>query len=239
MAQQTSRSQGPVLTRQQVRACDQVAIDRFGFTGLVLMENAGSAAARHILSALEPVADRPVCIVTGAGNNAGDGFVVARHLANVDIPVHVLACAVPRDPGSDAAANLAIIQKMALPVEFLHQLPPSQLQTKIEQTARNACLVVDALLGTGTSGPPRQPIRSAIEAINALDTPVVALDIPSGLDCDTGKPLELAVKAARTITFAALKKGFLNPRSQAYTGPVTLASIGIKTQLLSAVTDSP
>lgn len=209
-------------------------MERFGISGLVLMENAGSAAARHIVAALEGQSRKAICIVAGAGNNAGDGFVVARHLANADIAVCVLACAMPRDPGSDAAANLAIIQKMALPVEFLNELPGGQVRARIEEAARNATLVVDALLGTGTSGPPREPIRSVIEAINGAGRPIFALDIPSGLDCDTGEPLGLAVRAAQTITFAAFKKGFLNPRSQDYTGRVSLASIGIKAELLSA-----
>jgi len=220
-----------VMSREEVRNCDRIAIERFEINGLVLMENAGSAAASLILSLLKD-ASSGVCIVAGVGNNAGDGFVVARHLYNAKIDVEVLLCPERDRFKGDALANLRIIEHMRIPIVALEGKSPEEVKELILSHGQRAEIVVDALLGTGTSGAPREPIRSAIEAINTLDKTVVALDIPSGLDCDTGEPLESAVRADHTITFAAMKKGFLNPAAAAYTGKVRVASIGIEAGFL-------
>ena len=221
-----------VMSREEVRNCDRIAIERFEINGLVLMENAGSAAASLILSLLKD-GSSGVCIVAGVGNNAGDGFVVARHLYNAKVKVEVLLCPERDRFKGDALANLGIIEHMKLPIVALGGKSPEEIKELILLHGQRAEIVVDALLGTGTSGPPREPIRSAIEAINTLHKTVVALDIPSGLDCDTGEPLESAVRADHTITFAATKKGFLNPAADEYTGKVRVASIGIDARLLS------
>ena len=224
-----------ILTREQVRECDRVAMERFAIAGLVLMENAGLGASRYILALLDrDYQDHPgrVFIAAGTGNNAGDGFVVARHLTNAGIVVDV---AVFGDRGrikGDAMSNLIVIEKMAVPICFVEQPDPDVAKTTVERLAGPARLVVDALLGTGTAGPPREPIRSAIEAINNARKPVVAIDIPSGLDCDTGRSLTPAICAAHTITFAASKKGFTHSRARRYTGDVTVVSIGIDTARL-------
>jgi NAD(P)H-hydrate epimerase len=214
-----------VLTRRQVRSCDQIAIERYGINGLVLMENAGAAAAREILAMFDDPANARVCIVAGPGNNGGDGFVVARHLFNSGLAVELVICGSSERIAGDAKANFDIVQKMGLPIH------PAD-DEKIASCIASANLIVDALLGTGTAGPPRAPIRSVIAALNASKKTIVALDIPSGLDCDTGEPLEITVRADLTITFAANKRGFLNPAAAAYTGKVVVASIGIHTALL-------
>jgi len=230
-----------VLSRRQVRACDTYAIEHFKIPSLVLMENAGSAAARYILDLLDNPADSGVCIIAGSGNNAGDGFVVARHLSNETVNVEILICGSRDRLKPDALANLVIVENMKLPIHYLDTSSHSDeaaLLESISQTvgklagSRQVNLVVDALLGTGATGPPKQPLRAVIEALNQLNKTVVALDIPSGLDCDTGKPLEVAVRAHHTITFAAMKKGFLIPDAQDYIGKVSVASIGISTALL-------
>ena len=223
-----------VLSREQVRQCDRIAIERFEINGLVLMENAGAAAARLILSLLDDIASSGVCVVAGVGNNAGDGFVVARHLSNVNVPVEVILCGSRERYKGDAEANLRIIERMALPIICLEPGPPDAAAV-VQSHAASADIIVDAMLGTGAVGSPREPIRSAIEVINDLQKiqkTVVALDIPSGLDCDTGQPLEAAVRADHTVTFAAMKKGFQSPEADKYTGDITVASIGIKTSLL-------
>ena len=229
-----------VLSRDQFRASDAIATERFGIAGVVLMENAGSAAARFIAS----IADNSegsvrVCIIAGAGNNAGDGFVVARHLYNEGFPVEVLICVDRSRFRGDALTNLAIIENMKLPIVYPQ---PEEITESIQKHAAHCDIVVDALLGTGTAGPPRGAIRDAIEAINSLENKtVVALDIPSGLDCDTGEPLEIAVRADYTVTFAAMKKGFMKlkqlPAAAEYIGVVTVAPIGINTAML--IDDGP
>jgi NAD(P)H-hydrate epimerase len=224
-----------VLSREQVRRCDRIAIERFEINGLVLMENAGAAAARLILSLPDDIASCRVCVVAGVGNNAGDGFVVARHLSNVNVPVEVILCGSRERYKGDAEANLRIIERMGLPIICLEPGPPEAAAAVIRSHAAAADIIVDAMLGTGAAGSPREPIRSAIEVINDLQKiqkTVVALDIPSGLDCDTGEPLEIAVRADYTVTFAAMKKGFQSPEAGKCTGDVTVASIGINASLL-------
>ena len=224
----------PILSRAQVRACDGVAIERYEINGLVLMENAGGAAARYIQSLLQEIGGRRVGIIAGAGNNAGDGFVVARHLVNEGIQVVVLICVDRERFKGDARSNLIIIEHMEIPIQYPDSDSAPAVAKAIQTVGEESDMMVDALLGTGTSGPPREPFHTAIETINKLDLPVVALDIPSGLDCDSGEPLEIAIRADHTITFAALKKGFGNPEAEQYTGDVTLASIGIHARYLQA-----
>lgn len=222
-----------VLTRDQVRNCDRIAIERFHVPGIVLMENAGSAAARWINGELARRSGRRVCILAGPGNNGGDGFVVARHLANDGVDVQILLFTPAEKIKGDAAANFAIIHAMQITLCELGNSTPNQVAAAIRDRAGQADLVVDALLGTGATGQPREPIRTAIETLNALNRPVVALDTPSGLDCDTGEPLGgPAVHAVATVTFAAMKKGFAQGRARDFTGPVQVASIGIAAQRL-------
>jgi len=217
-----------VLGREEVRACDRVAIERYEISGLVLMENAGLGAAQYILSLMENPSDSRVCIVAGTGNNGGDGFVVARHIINAGVAVEVILCGSPERIGGDARSNLRIIEHLDIPIHQIDQMG----RAKFSDMLRQSDLLVDAMLGTGTAGPARQPFRTAIETINQANKKVIALDIPSGLDCDTGEPLEVAVRADYTITFAAMKKGFQNSRAAEYTGRVKVVSIGIKTDWL-------
>jgi len=221
-----------ILSRDQVRACDGVAIEKYEINGLVLMENAGAAAARHILDLLQKSGGKRVAILAGAGNNAGDGFVVARHLVNEGIEVDVLICVVRERFQGDALSNLMIMEHMEIPIQYADPESAEGIAAAIQKIGSKSDMLVDALLGTGTVGAPREPFRTAITTINQLDLPVVALDIPSGLDCDSGFPLGIAVRANHTVTFAAIKKGFSNPQAFEYTGVVTLASIGIHTRYL-------
>jgi hydroxyethylthiazole kinase-like uncharacterized protein yjeF len=223
---------GLVLSREQVRRCDRIAIERFEINGLVLMENAGAAAARLILSLPDDIASSGVCVVAGVGNNAGDGFVVARHLSNANVPVEVILCGSRERYKGDAEANLRIIERMGLPIICLEPGQPEAAAAVIRSHAAATAIIVDAMLGTGAAGAPREPICSAIEVINDSQKTVVALDIPSGLDCDTGQPIDSAVRADHTVTFAAMKKGFQSPEAGKYTGDITVASIGIKTSFL-------
>jgi NAD(P)H-hydrate epimerase len=230
-----NKSTGPsgeiILSRRQVRDCDRVAIERFGINGLVLMENAGSAAAWHIISLLEAPAATKVCVIAGTGNNAGDGFVAARHLSSAGVAVNVLICGSRERIKGDALSNLRIIENMSLPIEYIG--PSCEDVTEIvKEYAGSADVIVDAMLGTGAAGPPREPIGSVIEEVNKLQAMVVALDIPSGLDCDSGEPMEPAIKADHTITFVAMKKGFVGGQASRYTGQITVASIGIRSDLL-------
>jgi NAD(P)H-hydrate epimerase len=201
-----------ILTREQVRAIDRRAIEEFGVPGIVLMENAGRGAA-EVLLALG--ARGPVLACCGKGNNGGDGFVIARHLDNRGLPVRVLLFAKPEELTGDAAINFTIIRRSRVPWEVRNG-PPLEA----------AEWIVDALFGTGLAGAVRPPFDAVIAAINSGGAKVLAVDIPSGLDCDTGEPLGPTVRADHTVTFVAAKKGFENPASQQWVGAIHVVDIG-------------
>lgn len=213
------------LTREQVRELDRRAIEDFGIPGIILMENAGRAAAEQLL-ALQP---KCVAIFCGKGNNGGDGYVIARHLFNNAITPHVLVFARLDEISGDAAVNLAIIRKMQLCISEITS--PGQLAAA-QQAALDADVIVDALLGTGISGEVRGLIRSGIEIINRAGRYVLAVDIPSGLDANSGDVLGVCVRADATVTFVAHKTGFARGRGPEFTGRVAVAEISIPRQLL-------
>ena len=224
------------LTREEVRAVDRRAIDEFGMTGLVLMENAGRGAAERLI---ELGIDGTVIVCAGKGNNGGDGFVIARHLELRGFDVCVLLFANPSDLSGDAAANWRILEAAETSRVVLGRQPAL---SDIDHALSHADWIVDALLGTGTVGEVREPYRTAVSAINRSGCQVFAVDLPSGLDCDTGLPIEtlandtaVCVRAAHTATFVARKRGFDNPASQAFTGEVQVVGIGIPKKLLDEV----
>jgi NAD(P)H-hydrate epimerase len=208
------------LSREQVREVDRRAIEEFGVPGVVLMENAGRGSA-ELLRALG-VHGR-VAICCGKGNNGGDGFVIARHLDNWKVPVRLLLFARPEELTGDAAINFQIARKAGLPLA-LHAGQPET--GAVERDLAGNEWVVDALFGTGLSGPLRAPFDQVVAAINASTARVLAVDIPSGLDCDTGQPLGPTVRAHHTATFVALKRGFAQPAAREWLGQVHVIDIG-------------
>ncbi len=206
------------LTRQQIREVDRRAIEEFGIASLVLMENAGRNAAQLIIEHLQHPGRPRVCILCGSGNNGGDGFVIARHLFNARFAVDVVRPAPAARLTPDARINHDIACRMGIPI---HEGDPRQTERLLKRSG----VVVDALLGTGFSGTVRPPIDQMIALINAAaHAMVVAMDIPSGLDCDSGVPAEPTVRADLTVTCVAPKLGFA--RAAAYTGEVCVADIG-------------
>ena len=177
-----------LLTREQARDLDRRAIDEFGVPGIVLMENAGRGMAELLL----PLGIHgPVVILCGKGNNGGDGFVIARHLDNAGVRVRVLLFADPAELRGDAAVNHAILVKSGAPIEVRTDADEAQVRADLE-----ADWVIDALFGSGLQGPVRPPFNWIISAINASSARVFAVDIPSGLDCDTGQPMGPTVRGA-------------------------------------------
>ena len=215
-----------ILTRDQVRAFDAWAIERMAIPGAVLMENAGANAARWILDHLQNHHHPNVVIFCGAGNNGGDGFVIARHLLGRKVMTSVVLCAPRERVSGDAKIHLTILDRMKADILEWNESHVG-MEEDLLRNCQSETLVVDALFGTGLSGPVRPPYDRIIEALNEMDLEIIAVDIPSGLDCDTGKPLGSAVIASATITFVAPKKGFLDPDSEIYTGDIFIAPIGI------------
>jgi NAD(P)H-hydrate epimerase len=218
-----------ILTREQSRQLDRLAIEEYGISGLVLMENAG----RGTVDVLERLGIQgPVIILCGKGNNAGDGFVIARHLEIRGHAVKVLLLAPPAELTGDAAANFAILEKSTVPIVEVDA--PDQLDSQ----ARGADWLVDALLGTGAKGDPRPPFDAAIDWMNAHPARRLAVDVPSGLDCDTGAPSARTLRADHPCTFAAMKIGFTRPAAGPFVGTVHVCDIGVPPNLLDRVANS-
>jgi NAD(P)H-hydrate epimerase len=218
------------LTRAQVRRIDQLALERYHIPGVVLMENAAIAAA-DIAVWMVGSANGPVLILCGGGNNGGDGLAVARHLHNRNIDVRILTTVDPAKYTGEAKTNFDICQSMNLPIAAASAQAIS---------SSGAVLIIDAIFGTGLTQPPRPPFAEFVAAIDTTRTPVLAIDIPSGLDCDTGNPLGPAcVTATRTITFVAEKIGFDQPEARKYLGHVSVGSIGCPIELIEEVSRDP
>jgi NAD(P)H-hydrate epimerase len=217
------------FTRQQSRRVDQLAEQEFGFCGLVLMENAGRGVA-DVLCRLGIAA--PVVICCGKGNNAGDGFVIARHLDLRGHAVRVLLWAEPAELIGDAAVNFNILAKTDVPIEVFGG---NHDAARLSELLADAGWIVDALLGTGARGEPRPPIDAVIDQLNAAGVPLLAVDLPSGLDCDTGVPAKHTIRAAETCTFVAAKTGFAAPQAAPYVGRVHVLNIGVPAKLIERV----
>ncbi len=217
------------MTRDEIRRIDRYAIETLGVPGVVLMENAGRNSADIACEMLGGASGGAVAVVAGAGNNAGDGFVIARHLAARGARV-VTFLASPREKiTGDAEVNLRIIGNLRHDVRDLGETTLARLS---EQLA-GFDVVVDAVGGTGIRGELRGSLGVAVEQINAADRPVLAIDIPTGLDCDTGAADGPAVRATRTVTFVARKAGFDAPSAEQYTGQVSVADIGIPAEYVA------
>ncbi len=220
-----------ILTTDQIRTLDKRAIEEYAIPGILLMENAGRGAAETALTML-PDKDGRALILCGRGNNGGDGFVIARHLHNRGARVEIwLATNADKiDPASDAGVNVRIVQRMGLPIREI--IDASHVQPILKGRYD---LLIDALLGTGLSGEVREPTRSLICAINDSGIPVLAVDTPSGLNTDTGEVLGVAVRATRTVTFAAAKRGFFRGAGPEYAGLLSVVDIGMPKELLLSV----
>lgn len=215
-----------VLTRAQVREVDRIAIEKYGMPGALLMENAGANAARIILAHIER--DARVAIVCGRGNNGGDGFVIARHLHNAGIGVEIFLACEAKSLTGDAALNCGIAAKMALPMmpfdsadDIAGSLP----------RLRGSGVIVDAILGTGFAGEVRNPLDEVIRAVNTVPATVFAIDLPSGLDCDTGQASRTTIRSDHTITFVALKPGLFVPAALPFVGRVHVVGIGCPAEI--------
>jgi NAD(P)H-hydrate epimerase len=217
-----------LMSRDELRAFDARAINELGIPGIVLMENAGRSCAQFIIETLSKIKKPKVCIFCGTGNNGGDGFVIARHLLNAGFAVTVAVCGSIAKIKSDAKINLDILTHIGLKIEQLYIEDTKTIDASVTKFANEANMIIDAIFGTGLTGTPRDEYKRLIESINELGCPVLSVDIPSGLDCDTGLPLGASIKANCTVTFVAVKKGFVFENIRGYTGDIFVASIGVE-----------
>jgi NAD(P)H-hydrate epimerase len=214
----------PVLSREQVRALDRDAIDRLGVPSLLLMENAGRGAA-HVVDQRLVAAPGPVAVVCGAGNNGGDGFVVARRLRALGYEVRVALVARTDALRGDARANYEAWLTAGGTVASVDEANLGDLDVLLGGVR----VVVDALLGTGLDRPVTGLAEQVIERINRTGAGAyrIAIDVPSGMDTNTGQPMGVAVRADETVTFAATKLGLVTSTGAALAGQVTVVDIGI------------
>ena len=226
MPRSPSRAVMNALSRQQVRQVDRWAIDRLGISSLVLMENAGRQAADVAARMLDQLGGAQAAVVAGGGNNGGDGFVLARHLHLRGARPAVYLICPPGKLSPDASANFRILEQLLIPIRHVEA---DDLGALAESLSRPD-LIIDAIGGTGITGPLRGAAAETVRQVNAAGTRVLAIDIPTGLDCDTGEPTDPTVRASATVTFVARKIGFDNPASEAYTGRVIVADIGVPAQ---------
>ncbi len=221
-----------VVTAAEMQAMDRMTIDSFGLPGRVLMENAGREATRVFLSHFSEFARQGVAIAAGRGNNGGDGHVLARYLFQKGYPVTVyLLCRADRVKG-DAAANLRLLADLGVPVV---EVPDEAAWTAHQERMRSASVWVDAIFGTGLNAAVGGFYRHVIDFINQLGRPVFAVDIPSGLDSDTGQPCGACIQARATATFAFPKIGHVVFPGLERTGQLEVVDIGIPPHIAERV----
>jgi len=211
----------PLLTGSMQQKFDQCAIEKFGISSLLLMENAAQGAASIIKRIYDPLRKCKVGIFCGNGNNGGDGLVVGRLLYNHGANVHVFLPRLPTTP--DAMANLEILRKL----EHLDQSNHLQITDHMDGKLLQSDVYIDALFGVGLNRSIEGDALQYIDALNRTTSPVIALDLPSGLHADTGDPLHSAVRADMTITFSAYKPGLLLGKGPEYSGQLELVPIGL------------
>ncbi len=222
------------LSRAEARAVDARAAGELGLPTLILMENAGRGAALRLAELAGSAPARPrVVIVCGPGNNGGDGGVVARHLDARGFAVRVVWFARRDQIKGDAETQRGIVERSEIPQEVWfedHAEPPSP--GELDALFADADWLVDGLFGTGLTRPLEGTFAEVVGAMNRSGKPILALDLPSGLDADSGRPLGPAVRAAATVTFVARKRGFDAPEAAPYTGAVFVVDVGLPGKLL-------
>ena len=207
-------------TPDQMRSIDERAVADYGMPSLLLMENAGRAVAERARAILAERGGTRVNILCGKGSNGGDGFVAARHLYNRGVEVNCVLTHPPNELRGDARANLELVERLGIPV-----------WTGVPESLAGD-LIIDALLGTGSSGEPRGPFGDLIRLANDSGRPVLAVDVPSGIDSDTGQAAGDAVRAVETVTFGLPKIGLLSHPARELAGQLTIAEISLPRPLL-------
>ncbi len=223
------------LTRDQVRKVDEIAITHYGMSGLVLMENAGRGCAQRIaaiihditageMATVKPAPQLSVTILCGKGNNAGDGYVIARHLELSGVEVTLVALIAIDELGGDSRVNAEIAVKAGLPCV---SVPGAD---ELQRLLFKSGVIVDCMLGTGATGRPREPFASAIRIANHADAIRVAIDIPTGFD--GGGDASEMFRADHTLTLVARKVDFDSSPQSASLGKIQVISIGVPQRLL-------
>ena len=218
-----------VVTAEEMKAIDKKAMKDFSIPGLLLMENAGIQVAQKVREMLKGVNNPSVCVISGKGNNGGDGFVTARHLNKAGIETVIFLIGRKGDVKTDARKNLNIAIQLDLPVvEVSNRGALRKMKARLE----SCNLVVDAIVGIGGRERMKGVLADAITAVVDCGKPVVCVDVPSGLNADSGFPLGVCVRGTETVTFGLPKLGLLVYPGADFAGNVTVADISLPDKLL-------
>lgn len=216
----------------EMQEMDRLTIQELGIPGVVLMENAGRGAARFFLEHFDPPEDAHVLILCGRGNNGGDGYVIARYLHEAGLGVTLLVLAPLEKITGDALTHLNIARRMDL--EIL-EVPDPEMWEECNPLIQGCDYIIDGILGTGLSSEVRGFYGHVIDAINGAGRPVMAIDIPSGLNADTGEVMGAAVAADLTVTFGFPKLGQVIFPGLDYVGRLVRVDIGIPDHIAGAL----
>jgi len=209
------------VTVSQMRAIDNRTINEYGLSALVLMEHAGKAVADETLKLLNKKIKK-VAVFCGSGNNGGDGLVAARWLHHYGIEVEVFFLGDPAKSSLETRLNFDITENLRIPLHRIQDNWPS-----LKEQIGYFTLVIDGLLGTGTHGQIQGLYKNIIDDLNSNGVKIISIDIPSGLNADTGQPWGSCLSAAVTVTLGFPKIGFSRPGAKKYTGKVVVADIGL------------
>ena len=223
-----------LLTADEMRCLDREAIEKYGVPGLTLMENAGRGAAEYFSGFFAELRPGPVLIFCGKGNNGGDGYVIARHLENLGWKFRVLVLARREDITGDARVNLEILHESGADVVYAFD---QETLAKVLPVQSGFQLIVDAIFGNGLSSEIRGHFAEAVDWINDSGLPVAAVDMPSGVNADTGAVLGRCVKSACSATFAFPKVGQMMHPAAFFGGEVRTVGIGMPKILMGSVGD--
>ncbi len=209
---------------EEMQKLDQAAINDYAIPGIVLMENAGVGTVQAILDSYGELAGKTIMIVAGPGNNGGDGFVVARHiLQHGGNPIVFLLADTDKISG-EAAINLQIVRKLDI---LVYPISNEERLTTLSNCLPDCDMVIDAIFGTGLKRDIKGHFAGAVDIINQANCPVISVDMPTGLDSDTGLPLGSCVIADMTVTYGLGKPGQLTGNGPLYTGQLGIVDIGI------------
>lgn len=219
------------LTVEEINRIDRLASEKYGIPSIVLMENAGRSVAEETVKLIAncrlQIANCKIAVLCGSGKNGGDGFVAARYLYNYGYQVKVYLLKNPNNISGDTLTNYTILKKIGVETKLIS---PGKLNSLSSELKKANC-IIDAIFGTGIKGKvtglPAQIIKMVNQTKEIITSkPVISVDLPSGLDGDTGFPSGKCVKTTVTVTMGYPKKGFLNPKAKKYLGKLIIADIG-------------
>lgn len=225
-----------LLSRDDCRQIDRLACEQYGMPSILLMENAGRSIAEICAPLLMDSKDRPsVLVLAGTGNNGGDGLVAARHLANLGARVGVILSGPEDRVSGDALTNLTIAKRMGIPVKPFNPERPSAALSALPAPFSRPTIVLDGLLGTGLDGALRPEMAALLALCNKLGdsgADIVSIDVPSGLNADTGEPADGCVEASVTISLVSIKHGMLTESGRPFCGEIVCGDIGVPFDLI-------